>query len=176
MFSVTKERHWLTPHEDSGSIHLSEQAELWSRIISQFRRLSLTFFTCVCGTCAELMSWFPWFFALIYLAVLLTISLLSKAVIRCHYLDVHSSLTEAEVLAQSEFLVPFFMRWLSRGKGVAERTGWGGVEGGDGGKDSVMLMFSFRWYPVPIPCVCRLSSSLLGNSQGCNVNWGKVWH
>lgn len=76
------------------------------------------------------MSWFPWFFELIYLAVLLTISLLSKAVIRCHYLDVHSSLTEAEKLAQSEYSVPLFMWWLSRGKEVAERTGWGWCGGG----------------------------------------------
>lgn len=75
--------------------------------------------------CAELMSWFPCFFEPIYLAVSLTVSLLSKAVIRCHYLDVHSSLTEAEVLAQSDYSVPLLMQWLSHGKGVAEGTGWG---------------------------------------------------
>lgn len=44
----------------------------------------------------------------------------------------------------------------------------GGVEWGDRGKDSVMFMSSFRWYPVPKPCVCRLSSSLWGNSQVCS--------
>lgn len=73
----------------------------------------------MCGTCAGLMAWSPWFSELIYLAVSLTVSLLSKAVIRGHYLDVHSSLTEAEVL------VPLCVQWLSHGKGGAEGTGWG---------------------------------------------------
>lgn len=40
-------------------------------------------------------------------------------------LDVHSSLTKAEVLVQSEYSVPLFMQWLSHGKGGAEGTGWG---------------------------------------------------
>lgn len=61
--------------------------------------------------CSELMSWFLWFFELIDLTVSLTISLLSKAIIRYHYLDVHSSLTGAEVLVPMCAVV---MSWKGR--------------------------------------------------------------
>lgn len=58
---------------------------------------------------------------------------------------------------------------------VEGRVGWGVGQWRAGQCDDVMLLFSFRRYPVPTPSVCRLSSCL-GGSQVCNVNWETLWH